>query len=333
MPPLIDSSDENGSRRLARWDCSHFGCSLKYAAIPAFSWDMYVARFLLGSAFTAGVLAACSSDIPSGNIPFAALIFAEAGASAIGTDSADGGDSSADGGRDDSASHAVGGTVTGLAAGDSIVLENNAAGDITVSANGVFTFGSLPAGSAYAVTVKTAPTTNKYCGVHDSAGTVGSADVAITVTCAATPTVEGAYDDRGQTGLVAGSTLIGNKVTLTASSITAFGSIGRSASAHIKMALYTDSAGMPSKLVVGTVGTTTVNGRLEIPVTATVVPAGDYWVMAVYDSALDYSYGQQSTNTTTASASQTYASALPATFPTSGSSYSGGTINYYVLYQ
>ena len=290
---------------------------------------MHVARFLLGSVLTAGALAACSSDIPSGNIPFAALVSTEAGAS--NDNAADGGTNETDGATDEVASYTVGGTVTGLAAGDSVVLENNGAGDVTVAADGTFTFGAVPSGTAYAVTVKTAPTTNKYCAIHDSAGTVGTTDVALTVTCALLPTYAGGYVDRGGLGLVGANTLHGSQITFAAaSSVTAFGVIGRAGGPHVKMALYTDSGGKPSKLVASTDGSALVSGRLEIPVKATPVAAGTYWVMAVYDTVA--SYGQQNVTVTSASSSQTYGSALPATYP-SGSTYRGNALNYYVIYQ
>ena len=80
----------------------------------------------------------------------------------------------------------VGGTVTGLAAGDSIVLHNGS-DDVTLGADGSFTFpSSVQVGSTYAVTVKTAPATNSSCIVNNGSGTMGSATVSnVTVSCVA----------------------------------------------------------------------------------------------------------------------------------------------------
>ena len=49
--------------------------------------------------------------------------------------------------------YTVGGTVSGLAAGDSIVLRNSGADNLTVNANGAFTFATpIPSGATFAVT-------------------------------------------------------------------------------------------------------------------------------------------------------------------------------------
>jgi predicted transcriptional regulator len=81
-------------------------------------------------------------------------------------------------------SYQVGGTLTGLPSGASVVLRNNGGDDLTVSANGAFTFAtSLQGGAAYAVTVRTAPA-GQTCQVASGSGTVGAADVtSVVVTC------------------------------------------------------------------------------------------------------------------------------------------------------
>ena len=83
--------------------------------------------------------------------------------------------------------HAIGGTVSGLPASTSVVLRNNGADDLTVSANGPFTFATrLVSGAAYAVTVQTAPA-GQTCTVTGGTGSVASADVT-TVVVACLPT-------------------------------------------------------------------------------------------------------------------------------------------------
>ena len=80
----------------------------------------------------------------------------------------------------------VGGTVAGLAAGNSVVLRNNGANDLSVAANGAFTFTTaLNDKSPYAVTVFTQPTTpNQTCLVTNGSGTIAGANISnVTVIC------------------------------------------------------------------------------------------------------------------------------------------------------
>lgn len=83
------------------------------------------------------------------------------------------------------ARYSVGGTVSGLAAGGALVLQNNGGDDLAVSANGGFTFATpLAAGAAYAVAVKTQPA-GQACTVKSGSGTLGSANQSsIEVACA-----------------------------------------------------------------------------------------------------------------------------------------------------
>ena len=76
----------------------------------------------------------------------------------------------------------VGGTVSGLSG--TVVLQDNGADDLTVTANGAFTFATrVQFGAAYAVTVKTNPT-GQTCTVTNGTGTMGAANVTnVSVTC------------------------------------------------------------------------------------------------------------------------------------------------------
>jgi hypothetical protein len=83
--------------------------------------------------------------------------------------------------------YSIGGNVTGMPGGASIVLQDNGGDDLTVSANGGFTFQTHVAGGAnYQVTVKTPPS-GETCTVTPSAAqAVGSAnvtDVAVVCSC------------------------------------------------------------------------------------------------------------------------------------------------------
>lgn len=71
--------------------------------------------------------------------------------------------------------YSVGGTASGLVG--TIVLQNNAGDDLTVNANGVFTFAtSLSDAATYSVTILTQPT-NQTCVLSNESGTIATANV------------------------------------------------------------------------------------------------------------------------------------------------------------
>lgn len=77
----------------------------------------------------------------------------------------------------------VGGTTSGLGAGKTVVLQNNGGGDLTVSANGGFTFATaLAANATYAVTVRTQPA-GQNCTLTNASGTVTANVSSIALSC------------------------------------------------------------------------------------------------------------------------------------------------------
>lgn len=82
-------------------------------------------------------------------------------------------------------SYRVGGTLSGLAAGQQVRLLNRGGDSLTLTANGSFTFSqSVAPGSSYAVTVGTQPT-NQQCTVANATGVSWGADVSnVAVSCA-----------------------------------------------------------------------------------------------------------------------------------------------------
>ncbi|MGO9657006.1 MAG: putative Ig domain-containing protein [Acidimicrobiales bacterium] len=76
----------------------------------------------------------------------------------------------------------IGGTISGLSG--TVVLADNSSDQLSLSANGPFTFASqVPSGSQYQVTVQTNPT-GQTCSVANGAGTVGTTGVTdVTVSC------------------------------------------------------------------------------------------------------------------------------------------------------
>jgi hypothetical protein len=75
--------------------------------------------------------------------------------------------------------YVIGGTVTGLAADSSLVLQNNGGDDLTVDAISSFSFATaIDDGNVYAVTVLTQPAEpEQVCVVVDGTGTVSGDDV------------------------------------------------------------------------------------------------------------------------------------------------------------
>lgn len=88
------------------------------------------------------------------------------------------------GGGGTASTYTVGGSVSGLGA-SSVVLQNNGGNDLTVTANGTFTFSTaLNGGAAYAVTVLTQPA-GQNCSVTNGSGTVAQSNVTdVFVACA-----------------------------------------------------------------------------------------------------------------------------------------------------
>ena len=88
----------------------------------------------------------------------------------------------------------IGGTLSGLGDGLRVVLQNNDADNITLTANGTFTFPTgLASGAAYSVTVLTQPV-GQTCNVSGGTGTVDSKSRDVTdiaVACSANSSVGG----------------------------------------------------------------------------------------------------------------------------------------------
>jgi hypothetical protein len=103
--------------------------------------------------------------------------------------------------------YTVGGLLSGLVPGDTVVLQNNGTDDLTLTADGAFTFPTpLDDGTAYAVTVLTQPSApSETCTVTNASGTLSGADVNnVSVTCTVdTFTVGGTLS-----GLAAGATVV-----------------------------------------------------------------------------------------------------------------------------
>lgn len=98
----------------------------------------------------------------------------------------------------------IGGRVTGLASGEQLILQNNGGDNLTVQADGSFTFATRVASAqSYSVTLLSMPLAQN-CAVSGGVGTVGSADVtSISVNCSTLRIVGGTVTGAsGSSGLV-----------------------------------------------------------------------------------------------------------------------------------
>lgn len=79
--------------------------------------------------------------------------------------------------------YSLGGAVSGLESGQSVILQNNGSDDLTINADGAFSFSSpVPEGGTYAVTVLSQPS-GKFCTVGNGSGTVNSNVSNVSVSC------------------------------------------------------------------------------------------------------------------------------------------------------
>jgi len=104
-----------------------------------------------------------------------------------------------------SESFSIGGTVSGLATGTSVMLADNAGNPLSVAANGAFTFPTLiPQDASYNVTIATQPT-GQVCSVSNGSGSSVSSNITnVGVACtASTFTISGSIS-----GLASGAKLV-----------------------------------------------------------------------------------------------------------------------------
>lgn len=129
--------------------------------------------------------------------------------------------------------------------------------------------------------------------------------------------------------------LLGNALMIeTDAWITHLGLIGRLAGPRVKMGLYTDDGGDPSALVVASDATSVVVGAQEIPVEATHVTAGTYWLLALFDTHASVAFDSMDDTSTVKfiSVSSSIDEPLPDPITEAGDvdSYAGQKFNYWV---
>jgi hypothetical protein len=99
--------------------------------------------------------------------------------------------------------YTIGGTVSGLS-GTGLVLQDNGGNNLSISANGGFTFTTaIASGGAYRVTVLTQPSSPaQTCGVTNGSGTASANVTSIQINCTTTYTIGGTISGLSGTGLV-----------------------------------------------------------------------------------------------------------------------------------
>ena len=97
--------------------------------------------------------------------------------------------------------YSIGGTVSGIDAGQSVVLQDKGGSDLTVSANGAFSFATkVTSGAAYAVTILAQPVV-KICAVTGGSGTASTNVTSVAMACANPYTVGGRVSGLAGQGL------------------------------------------------------------------------------------------------------------------------------------
>ncbi len=126
--------------------------------------------------------------------------------------------------------------------------------------------------------------------------------------------------------------LLGSRITVPGTvALKRFGLITKATGPQVQMALYADVSGNPGPLVAFTPITAMTLGVQEIPVAEVALPAGDYWVMAVYD--VDASVGVLNDGVTPYKfVALFFGSPLPDPFPPPNTQ-TGAQFNYYIVVQ
>ncbi|MBV8806177.1 MAG: hypothetical protein JO042_14050 [Sinobacteraceae bacterium] len=122
-----------------------------------------------------------------------------------------------------STTHTIGGTVSGVSG--TLVLQDNGRDDLTITANGAFTFPlAIPSGSSYDVTTKsTTGGQSQACLFTNATGTVGDSNITdVTITCNANVTLQASVSGLAGTGLTLRNTSDGDNLAVTANGPSTF---------------------------------------------------------------------------------------------------------------
>jgi len=124
--------------------------------------------------------------------------------------------------------------------------------------------------------------------------------------------------------------LVGTRIDVPMdATVTHFGVIGKMQGPRVRLGLYRDEGGAPTTLVVGTPDSGLAPERLEVPVSATPVAAGPYWLMAVYDDLASVGLDQSDPSIPVRFADAAFGDGLPPSLFYS-ETFFGQQYNYYV---
>ena len=179
--------------------------------------------------------------------------------------------------------YTVGGSVSGLI-GSGLVLQDNGGNDLAIAANGSFVFSAAVAsGSAYAVTIKTEPTSPlQTCMVANAAGMVGGANITnVALTC-----TTNTYTIGGSVGGLIGSGLVlqdngGNDLAVAANGSFVFSAAVASGSAYA-VTIKTEPTSPSQTCVANAAGMVGGANVTNVAVTCTIKPGRFAYVSGHY---------------------------------------------------
>lgn len=128
-----------------------------------------------------------------------------------------------------------------------------------------------------------------------------------------------------------GDYLLGIKYTLSQEgTLKSINLIGNEASdGRVQMVVYDDNSSIPNNLIASSSIAEIGVGVFSLPVTPTLLPAGDYWIMAVYEVSGHQAYHDSSIEKTVYYKSLTFGNAIP-TNAANFSNYTGEALLYFL---
>ncbi len=170
----------------------------------------------------------------------------------------------------------IGGTVSGLL-GTGLVLQDNGGNNLSVTANGSFTFSTaLASGAAYKVTVLTQPSSpSQTCTVTNGGGTATANVTNVQVACASGFTIGGTVSGLTGTGLVLQDNG-GNNLSISANGTFTFSTALTSGTAYAVTVLTQPSGPAQTCTVTDGTGTATANVT-SVQVACTTASAANAW--------------------------------------------------------
>ena len=124
--------------------------------------------------------------------------------------------------------------------------------------------------------------------------------------------------------------LLGGPITVPQpSTLTQLGVIAKSGGPHVILALYSDAAGEPDRLVASTPATAMTVGAMEMAVTPAPLPAGRYWILGEYDGDASIGIDESDPTLPVRYLEQAFSDPLPDPLPPAFA-YSGQAFNYYI---